>query len=176
MKYLYTLLLVLAGLLISSYSVAQGSLATLDAKNGFRDVKFGAPAEAFPGMEHSLTLDDYEYHNRPSDKLLLGDIPIKEIGYDFNKNRLVRVHIILDAKKVDKDEVLKSLSFAYGGPNYTVGREIIWEGKKVILSLVDSGYNDYYNIYFISKTMLEVMKLESISQEKLKIKKAAKDL
>ena len=44
------LLTCLFALLIFFQSNALGSLATLEAKNGFRDVKFGTPPKAYPGM------------------------------------------------------------------------------------------------------------------------------
>jgi hypothetical protein len=138
MKYFYTLLLLLSGLLISSHSVAQGSLAALDGKNGFRDAKLGMSLSQFRGMVRFRKAENMSFYRRASDKMVLGDIPLKEISYTFYKGKLESISIEFPQKYLN--EVIETLKMAYG------------EGGKD-----PSKYQAYYNVWKSKLVILDVM-------------------
>jgi hypothetical protein len=61
-----------------------GSLAYLDFRNGFRDLKFGdPPTQDMRAFEES---GDTKFYRRSSDDLIIGNAKIKEISYGFYKD------------------------------------------------------------------------------------------
>lgn len=141
MNYLYTLLLVLASLLMSSHSVAQGSLASLDTKNGFRDAKIGMPISAFKGMilikeDHPDKNPVFTRYIRPSDKLMLGDIPLKTILYTFLDKRLHSIWVPVCSIN-DNQKILAIFTTAYGKwDKLSTPKHYSWFGKNVTLGFL----------------------------------------
>ena len=112
MKNLCALLLLLTGLLISSHSVAQGSLAALNAKNGFRDAKLGMPVTQLKGIVRVYKVGNSSLYRRPNDKKSIGDIPLKDIRYMFYKGKLQEVTVSFDEKYTG--EINQTLTTSYG--------------------------------------------------------------
>lgn len=166
MKLFYTLLLSLAGLLISTHSVAQGSLAALDAKNGFKGAVFGSHITKYNNLSPlAIPL----YTNQPLvemfDKNLysamkayarnpmndrIGDLKISELTYYFFKERLSRIDFEIDDK--DGEELIQLYNSLYGKPimyNKT-HKTYVWKGKKVSLSMSFSkANNDNISFWFV---------------------------
>ena len=132
MKLFYTLLLSLAGLLISSHSIAQGSLAALDAKNGFKDAKLGTARTQFKGLV-PYKGDKLGSMVRPSDVKRIGDIPLKYIKYNFYKGKLASILVIADISY--KDAIISTLKVGYGPGVESVGCYRAWKGNKVVMTL-----------------------------------------
>lgn len=191
MKHFYTLLFLLVSLTVSYQSVAQGSLAALDAKNGFRDVKFGASIKSYPGM--TLAEDDYplattKTYVRKADKLRIGDVKISTIFYRFFKGHLSDVSFILNGKK-ESDELLKAFEYLYG-PHQTENNWTKWETGKILVWYLPNEAMDgstFTQVVFISKEMFDLIgKDDTINneaelkrrmlEEKDRIKKKASDL
>ena len=166
MKLLYTLLLLLAGLLISSHSVAQGSLAALDAKNGFQGAVFGSHITKHPNLDKLaiplstnqplVELFDKDLYlrmaayarNPPNGKI--GDLRIREITYYFLKERLSRVDF--EMSDDNGNELLKLYNNLYGKPIVynKPYKTYVWKGNKVSLSMSFSyAYNDNLPFWFI---------------------------
>ena len=158
MKLLYTLLLLLAGLLISSHSIAQGSLAALDNKNGFKGHTFGSSISNFRGLsvDDNRSVSEYdESFNAKYDWYLdskdlkpfefkgkvisIGDLRISSPTYYFFDNRLMRIDYF--AKDYEGKELVKLYKSLYGNPEVVNGKTIfgtgivtyIWRGNKVNL-------------------------------------------
>lgn len=86
-------------------TAAQNISKSLDAKNGFRDAKFGMLLSSFKNLyqtesqkHFSNNNDGYVYYSRSSDALNIGDIKLNSIEYTFYKNRLNKITIHSDLK------------------------------------------------------------------------------
>ena len=157
MKLFYTLLLLLAGLLISSHSVAQGSVAALDAKNGFKGYAFGSSIDKFKGKSaESGTVSEYdESFNEKFDWYLnskylkpyelkekvasIGDLHISPPTYYFFNGKLMRIDYF--AESYEGNEIVKMYKSLYGTPAITNDKTCFgtsttiytWRGNKVNL-------------------------------------------
>ena len=117
------------------------SLAALDFKNGFRDLKFGEPPT------HSMVLKDdagdKKYYTRPEDDLSIGGGRANQLIYGFTNNRLSTILIQTNGMSNSR-ALLEVLRQAYGPgsqpdpslPRYT------WRGSQVRVS-----YNENANTH-----------------------------
>jgi len=107
-----------------------GTVAYLDARNGFRGVKFGEPPK--PGMVLIENDDNSKFYRRESDDMTMGSGRCSEIVYGFYKNQLYTV--LLKTKGIiDSQALLGSLRAAYGSgdqPNEYLDR-YFWRGTFV---------------------------------------------
>jgi hypothetical protein len=76
---------------VVSREPSQGSLAYLDHKNGFRDLKFGDPPRAEMVLKEES--GDSKYYARPTDDLSIGGAHLSQLVYSFYKNRLQAVRM-----------------------------------------------------------------------------------
>jgi hypothetical protein len=148
-----------------------GSLAYLDARNGFRDLKFGDPP--LQGMRLVEDHGDMKYYTQPSDDLTIGNAKIKEISYGFYKGRLSTVLLQTDGL-INSRALLEVLRQAYGSgsrPNRFMDR-YLWDGSRVLL---------YYDEKPISNDAIALfqsvpLRNEQTTDEKAKARKGASDL
>ena len=105
----------------------QGSIAALDAKNGFRDTTFGDSINQHVEMiqtkdSKELFLDDPTNgcYLRKEDKLKLGDADLHDISYFFDQGRLSEVQIWIHGT-YDSVKVLEALKYTYGPPTEVKG-------------------------------------------------------
>ncbi len=106
----------IAAVLLSGLAEAQ-STGALDAKNGFRDAKFGMPLSSFKGMVKGVFYKPNEESNsysRPSDALRIGDIKLKSIDYTFYLGRLSAINIAPEGE--DDTALLYTFINLYGQP------------------------------------------------------------
>jgi hypothetical protein len=177
MRKYFTVLVLLLCIFNCTKLIAQGSLAALDAKNGFRDVKFGMPLKAYPGM---VLIpfdpdDNYQRYLRKSDKLQMGDIPLKEVTYLFYKSRLINVQVWVYGIE-NREKVLQALSYAYGQPSMKYKPKRDWFGKKVEMYYIENKDYDGKNYCYFdmtSKIMRDEIEHEIQVYEDAKLKKAA---
>jgi hypothetical protein len=108
-----------------------GSVFYLDAKNGFRDLKFGSA----PTKDMELVRVDGEarIYQRPHDALEIGDGKCKRILYVFDKNRLHGVSVTTEGRNNSR-AVRDALYAAYGEPTLpsAYGGRDRWIGSKVV--------------------------------------------
>jgi hypothetical protein len=148
-----------------------GSLAYLDARNGFRDLTFGDPPQQ--GMRVVEDHGDTKYYTRPSDDLTIGGAKIKEISYGFYKGRLYSVLIETEGL-LNSRALLEVLQQAYGTgsrPNRFMD-EYMWDGSRVLL------YYDQKPVTNEAITMFQSIPLknEKTGDEKAKAWKGASGL
>lgn len=149
--------------------MAQGSLAYLDAKYGFRDIKFGTAISSLKGMvylEDNPLYPDVKEYTRPSDKKVFGNIPVKRIVYGFYHGRLWEVGVTGYGPEHNTPlyELLKT-AYGLGKPLSTYDTqkrgysmyECTWKSDKV-LAWIKPGYTldagGYYPVYFASRSRL----------------------
>lgn len=134
------LLLILFSTLICNIVVGQ-SLAKLDEKNGFRNLKLGTHISNYKGLEEHTGQDNDEYkrYSLNNDKKYIGDLYISTPVYNFYKSRLYEVRIF--PTENDTQKFVKLYKSLYGNPTVTyqdplTGQDCTlytWKGKKVIL-------------------------------------------
>jgi len=159
----------------SSKSAAEpgpGSLAYLDAKNGFRDVRFGsAPTK---DMELARVDGEEKIYVRPRDSLEIGGGTCKEILYVFHAGRLRAVSVSTEGWKNNR-AVRESLHAAYGAPSVPSeygGRER-WIGNRVVVEYSenrDGGAVTYF------RTKASVDTKDEDGNDKVKTGKGVGDL
>jgi hypothetical protein len=112
----------------------RGTLAALDDKHGFRDLKFGMTLKQIPGLSKPTREAGLTLYTRASDSLKLGRAALLRIRYGFKSGRLVAV--LVDVMGAENSKaVLEALQAAYG-PGEQENRFIesyMWNGQKVIM-------------------------------------------
>lgn len=177
MNHLYALLFILVNLAVGYKSVAQGSLAALDAKNGFRDVKFGASIKNYPGMtlaDGNYPLSTTKTYIRKTDKLKIGDVRINPISYRFFKGRLSDVEFTFSGKE-EANELLKAFEFLYG-PHQMQNNWIKWETDKILVWYLPNetpNGSTFTQVVFISKAMFELIGKDDAIRNEAESKKRA---
>jgi hypothetical protein len=138
-----TLLLLLAACRVPPAQSRKGSLAYMDAKYGFRGIKFGTPQSE---VVNRLHLEPFEngsevVYRRKDEKLRLGNVRLADIRYRFLRNKFFGVTLI--GLATDSPSLLEVVRAAYGrGICHTSspgsgasGRErstaCSWKGSKV---------------------------------------------
>lgn len=116
-----------------------GSLANLDARYGFRDLRFEQSIETCQGMVVVEDDGDLKFCTRKDDSLELGGAKLRRIEYSFYKGKLASVNITA-AGDADAATLLKSWEADYG-PGRKSPRNITkyyWFGQKVLADYMTS--------------------------------------
>ncbi len=143
--------------------VAMGSVAYLDARNGFRDMKFGEPPKS--GMVLTEKQGDLKFYRRASDDLTVGSGRVAAITYIFYKNRLFTV--MLQTKGIMNSQALLATFRAAYGPGDKPNEFLdayLWSGKIVSVS---------YNENLVTKNATALIKNRAIARQKHSDEKAA---
>jgi len=121
-----------------------GSLAYLDAKDGFRDVRFGIASSSMDNLV--LVQEDADNKSktftRIGDELMLDDVPLETIEYTFFEDRLCQV--VMKWKVISTDEQIPRpqptkipvvAASVYGKPTRRTQNKdenlYVWRGRKV---------------------------------------------
>jgi hypothetical protein len=126
-----------------------GSLAYLDAHNGFRDLTFGEPPT--PRMVLTNEVGAKQYYTRLDEDLSLGDAQLEQLIYGFYKERLQTV--ILQTKGAANSRAcLEALQHLYGlGAQPDPSRlRYTWRGSQVSVSYQEDGRTHDAEIWFHS--------------------------
>ena len=122
-----------------STNVVPGTLAYLDWRYGFRDLKFEQPIEACQGMVLIEDDNELKFYTRKGEPLELNGARLKTIEYGFYKGKLATL-VLVAAGEADAVPLLKSLEADYG-PGQKSPRnpgKLYWFGKKVLLDYMPS--------------------------------------
>lgn len=118
-------------------SVASGGdLGALDATNGFRDARFGAPLRAFDGLE--LVSEDgargTRLYLRPADDLGFGSARLDGVTYGFYAGKLYFVTLFTSGRRNGRS-ALAELERRFGAGERVLGEpdEYVWRGRRVLL-------------------------------------------
>lgn len=117
---------------LSAGEIAPGSLAYLDAKNGFRELHFGDPPKKDMILVESF--GEEKVYKRSRENLIIGAAKVENIVYLFYKNRLSSV-IIWTKGIINSSAMLEVLREAYGAgfQSNQYLEHILWSGSKVNL-------------------------------------------
>lgn len=131
-KYLLTLLA--ATLLTAGGAYAQSADA-LDAKYGFRDLKFETDTSAIEGLVFGEATPLKLLASRPSDARKVGAATISRIDYGFYQGRLYEVTLV--TKGLTNSHALREVlegQFGEGTLVSAVAQDRNWDGKQVRLT------------------------------------------
>ena len=138
--------LVLLEVFLAGFAAAQdstnavpGTLAYLDWRYGFRDLKFEQPVGTCQDMVRIEDDDDLKFYTRRGEVLELNGAKLKTIEYGFYKGKLATV-VLVAAEEADGLPLLKSLEADYG-PGQKSPRnpsKFYWFGKKVLVDYMPS--------------------------------------
>jgi hypothetical protein len=139
-------LAVLFSLLLAQVATAEdathptpGSVAYLDWRYGFRDLKFEQSVESSRDMVLIEDDGDLKFYTRKNDSLELGGAKLKLIEYGYYKGKFATVMITADGE-ADAVALLKSLETDYG-PGSKSPRNIskfYWFGDRVLADYMTS--------------------------------------
>jgi hypothetical protein len=128
-----------------------GTIAYLDARNGFRDATFGASSESIPDLV--LLNEDAARHmktfTRPSDDRSLGNVPLRKIEYTFFNDQLCEVTLRWRIQYPNNDFSVPPTTTLpafcatlYGKPTkYSVNKSgdfYAWHGKKASITITET--------------------------------------
>lgn len=119
-------LLLLASPVFAQQVSAGESKRRMDAKYGFRDVRFETDTTAIPGLKHVFTIAPVRYYHRAADTLKVGAAQLASISYGFVGGKLSEV--VLQTKGgFNTTPIREAFQAQYGegctvcGPNYYWG-------------------------------------------------------
>lgn len=141
-----------------------GSLAYLDFKNGFRDVKFGDP----PTKDMVLIEDSGEskFYSRAGESYVMGQADVEHIRYGFYKHRLYAV-IVRTNGYSNSRLLLEVLRQAYGpGRPNPFMNGYSWHGSLVGLSYEEHSKTHNAAIVFFSVSLANEKEAEAQAKTK----------
>lgn len=148
-----------------------GSLAYLDAKNGFRDLTFGDPPP-----EGMLTTEEdggRRVYVRPDDELTIGDAHVRRMTYTFYRERFaaVRLHTTTLA---DGRALLAVLQQAFGpGVKDDPKRErYTWVGQQVAVTYGEHTIGHEAEVWLRSQPLMQ----EQAADAQAKVSKGVSQL
>jgi hypothetical protein len=136
---LFPLLLIQVATAEEASQPMPGSLAYLDWRYGFRDLKFEQSIESSKNMVLIEDDGDLKFYNRRNDRLELGDAKLKLIEYGYYKGKLATVTIVADGE-ANAAPLLKSLETDFG-PGRKSPRNVskyYWFGQRVLTDYMTS--------------------------------------
>ena len=165
------LLTLAAALLLSGAAHAQ-SVTELDAKYGFRDLKFETDTSAVENLTITEATPLRLSATRATDAMKIGGATISRIEYVFFQGRLMEVDIITKGL-VNSKALREALEGQYGQGTVIaqVGQDRNWTGKQVLLTYREDPAFHNATVRFIQKKMYE--KFQAAQKT---VKKASSDL
>jgi hypothetical protein len=131
-----------------------GSLAYLDWRYGFRDLKFEQPVATCRGMVLVEDDGDLKFYTRKEERLELGGAKLKLIEYGFYRGKLANVTINAEGKS-NSEALLKVLQKDYGTgiqAPHTFDK-LYWFGQKVLVDYMSSAGGEKSSCGMWSKPM-----------------------
>ena len=157
-------------LYLQLHPVIGQSLNVLDAKNGFRDVRFETSISSEPGMKFSevdKALPNVRQYTRAADKLTLGHAELYEIIYSAYKGTVFRVR--LEFENGEAAKIFKALTDVYGEPTKSVPAPVggnwsqyQWTGEKVTMIMNYTGLENWVSI--VSNSLMEQINKDKATQ------------
>ncbi|TAN17201.1 MAG: hypothetical protein EPN37_07040 [Chitinophagaceae bacterium] len=116
------------------FSFAQGGVADLDNKYGFRNIKLGTPLDSINNLVIlSIKNNPYSIYRKTNENLKIGDIKLTDITYSFVDDSLYAILIELNDEN-DAGELLQMIQNKYGEgiKLNSFSDDYYWRGEKVI--------------------------------------------
>ena len=145
----------------------------MDAKYGFRDVRFEVDTTSIPGLRRAFVLPPNVFYTRPADNLTVGEAKLHTILYGFVNGKLSQ--IVLETKTlVNTNPVREAFQAEYGtGCTVCTGMgDYYWGSDKERISIDVNAVTGDGRVVIRSKAMAKVEN----DAAKQAAKKAASDL
>jgi hypothetical protein len=116
-----------------------GSLAYLDWRYGFRDLKFEQSIETSKDMVLVEDDGDLKFYHRKDERLQLGDAKLQQIEYGFYRGKFATV-VITAASNAETAAFLRAMVADYGAPQKSPrnNNKLYWFGQKVLVDYLPS--------------------------------------
>ena len=164
---------------------AQGTVAKLDQKNGFKDAKLEANIATFSHLvEESCGVEEEPYfkcYTRTTDVLTVGTAALARIQYAFYKSTLGIITVTVKGR----DNIIgfgQALEAAYGkGRRPYEGSDYVeWTGERVTMNVTvktdDAKAEPVLTLVIMSKTLKVRSKSDRGEDKKAALQKAINDL
>jgi hypothetical protein len=160
--------LIILYVVLSVFTVNAQSVAELEEKHGFQDIKLDSGISAYSSLVYKKSIN-YEKSEEPihiydRDRgayQRIGDVPIRQLEVKVFLGKIIEIKIITE-KNTD---IMKALKLLYGEPSFSV-RTNAWEWRSegVLLSLKPVGKKKLEIIYASRKLnqYIKIDKEESI--------------
>ncbi len=145
----------------------------MDAKYGFRDLRFETDTTAISGLKRAFTTGATVFYRRPADNLTVGTATLKSLLYGFVNGKLSR--IALETQSVINTTPVREAFQAEYGEGCTVCKtfgDYYWGSDKERISLTINPISGDALLFIYSKPMA---KLEDAAKKKAALK-ATSDL
>lgn len=151
----------------------RGTLDYLDARYGFRDLRFEQSIAACSGMKLVEDDGDNKYYTRSDEDLHLGSAKLSKITYGFYKGKFALV--LADAHgNVNSSALLAVLQEAYGpgAQSHSDKDSYWWDGQHVLANLLINHDTEHSTFFMHSKAL----DLQEEADKKAKAQEGAKGL
>jgi len=165
-------LLTFAAALLTSGAVWAQSVADLDTKYGFRDLKFETDTSAIDGLVPGEATAVKLLATRPDDSKKIGQATLNSITYGFYQGKLYEVTIV--TKGLTNSHALREVlegQYGEGALVSAAGQDRNWDGKQVRLTYREDPAYHNSTVRFTHKKLNE-----QLTAAQKSVKKASSDL
>ena len=119
---------------------AAGGIEALDAKNGFRKLRFGTPLAELPTMQKRRG-----FYMDPMERQVVNDVPLSKLQFFFFEDKLCSVEMATSGVS-EPTRLFNSFVALYGPPQTLNDSKWVWAGQKVTVTftqrmlVANSGY------------------------------------
>lgn len=145
---------------IFSFSV----LAANSEPDGFRKIKWEEPISKYKGVMRLIEGKGTpnKYYVRKNDKMSIGDVKLKNIGYGFYKDKFSGVVISTEKSVSNSTQLLnileKKFGKAYQANKYI--KEYYWSGQTATIYMKCNSYSRICTLVFSSVAMSDLKKAD----------------
>lgn len=140
--------------------LAAQSIAELERRNGFKDLKLGIHIDSAKGYKFKKDFkerDEFDaklYSIEHPDYARIGEVPVNKVEVKTYKGLIYQIHIVT----VKDPRLMKALQSIYGLAEYDLKRETyFWKGQTLVLKFRSLSKNQLEMIY-TSFPILNLMK------------------
>ncbi|UOQ78543.1 hypothetical protein MUN84_08325 [Hymenobacter sp. 5516J-16] len=165
-------------------TLAQGSIAKLDEKNGFKDAKLESNVSSFGHL-----VDEYcgsseagvKCYTRTTDVLKVGTASLDKIQYTFYKDALAVITVTVKGREniISFSETLYA-AYGTGKRPYEGVNEAEWNGERVKMSAEvkkeEGSKEPVLTLTIVSKPQIARSKMDRVENRKAAMQKAISDL
>lgn len=146
-----------------------GSIEALDAKNGFRQYKLGAPIADYPNLKSKGKLG----YIAPNESMNVGEFKISSLSFSAYEGRVSSIMFMASGLK-DTHGIISALKAQYGEGEDTGNNMQAWKGKKATM-YCQAGGTTLYPVCVVILMSNELSDLQKAQGDKA-ANKAAGDL
>ena len=144
--------------------LAGSCVSAANAPDGFRGIKWGTPISNLSGMIYTNDVGDrLKMYIRPTDKLSVGNVPLKYLFYDFIDGKFTGVIMMLEMDS-RKDDIILMLNSRYGQGEPQGNDTFLWKLSGsgnipfvIAAEPINMGNETFYRIRYFTPEEVEYM-------------------